>query len=143
MPLVNRTISNLFGGVSQQPAGIRLDNQCEEMINAYPSITDGLVKRPPTELISNLSEPAPTGTISMVVVSDDVNRILDSASQFIVRLPRLAAGHMLRIAGFSHPENNGEFEVLEVLAGRIKINAAGAVDEAAGNVIKLLDLAVS
>lgn len=54
MPLINRTISNLFGGVSQQPAGIRLDNQCEEMINAYPSITDGLVKRPPSEFISAL-----------------------------------------------------------------------------------------
>lgn len=55
MPLKNTVISNLFGGVSQQPAGIRLDNQCEELINAYPSIEDGLVKRPPTELIANLT----------------------------------------------------------------------------------------
>lgn len=51
MSLSHRTISNLFGGVSQQPAGIRLDNQCEELINAYPSISDGLVKRPPSEFI--------------------------------------------------------------------------------------------
>lgn len=56
MPLINRTISNLFGGVSQQPAGVRLDNQAEEMINCYPSISDGLVKRPPSEFIAVLDE---------------------------------------------------------------------------------------
>jgi hypothetical protein len=86
MPLVNRTISNLFGGVSQQPAGIRLDNQCEEMINAYPSITDGLVKRPPTEFIAVI--PAPEGEETMTL--DDfrnsmihtINR--DGAEKYIV-----------------------------------------------------------
>jgi uncharacterized Zn-binding protein involved in type VI secretion len=64
MPLVPRAISNLFGGVSQQAAGVRLDNQCEELLNAYPSIADGLVKRPPSEFVA-LIDSAGEGSESM------------------------------------------------------------------------------
>lgn len=81
MPLVPRTISNLFGGVSQQPAGIRLDNQCEEMINAYPSITDGLVKRPPTEHLEITS-----GAGSLVTLRDSMMHVInrDGNEKYIV-----------------------------------------------------------
>jgi len=76
MPLVNRTISNLFGGVSQQPAGIRLDNQCEEMINAYPSITDGLVKRPPTEFISPINSEADEDSMFHTINRDGAEKYI-------------------------------------------------------------------
>jgi hypothetical protein len=54
MPLISKTITGMYGGVSQQPAALRLDNQCEEMINCVPSIVDGVRKRHPTEYIENL-----------------------------------------------------------------------------------------
>jgi len=48
MPLITQSIPNLIGGVSQQAPSIRRINQCEEMINAFPSPVEGLVKRPPS-----------------------------------------------------------------------------------------------
>jgi hypothetical protein len=45
MALITHTIPNLTNGVSQQPKTVRLDNQCEEQINASCRITDGLGKR--------------------------------------------------------------------------------------------------
>lgn len=45
MTLVNKTIPNLYGGVSQQPASLRLLNQLEEMENCYATIVDGIAKR--------------------------------------------------------------------------------------------------
>lgn len=53
MLLVN-SISNFLGGVSQQPASMRFQNQCSEQTNAVPSPVEGLTKRPPTEHLKNL-----------------------------------------------------------------------------------------
>lgn len=54
MPLISKTISGLHGGISQQPADMRIDNQCEDMINCVPSLVDGLYKRNPTTFIAIL-----------------------------------------------------------------------------------------
>jgi len=48
MGLVNQTLPGLYNGVSQQPDELRLDTQVEEMVNCYPSIVEGVQKRPPT-----------------------------------------------------------------------------------------------
>lgn len=55
MPLVSETIPNLINGVSQQPAPLRLPSQCEEQINAYSSVVEGLKKRPPLEYVAKLN----------------------------------------------------------------------------------------
>lgn len=47
MPLVNKAISNLINGVSQQPETLRLPSQCEAQINGFSSVVEGLKKRPP------------------------------------------------------------------------------------------------
>lgn len=47
--------SNLIGGVSQQPAVLRLPNQAEEQINFYPSPIQGLTRRNPLEHVDFLS----------------------------------------------------------------------------------------
>lgn len=47
MPLVTQAIPNLIGGVSQQSPAVRNANQCEAMENAFPSVVEGLIKRPP------------------------------------------------------------------------------------------------
>ena len=55
MPLVSSTITNIVSGVSQQPAPTRLSTSCEDMVNAYPSVVSGLMKRPPTEWLATLT----------------------------------------------------------------------------------------
>ena len=65
MTLVASTIPNLVSGVSQQPAPSRLRTSGSEMINGFPTIVSGLMKRPPTEFVANLDP----GT---VVVGSDV-----------------------------------------------------------------------
>ena len=57
MPLISKSIPALNGGVSQQPASLRFRTQCETLENGYPSITDGLQQRPPTEHSGNLVGP--------------------------------------------------------------------------------------
>jgi hypothetical protein len=54
MPLINTSIPNFIGGVSQQPAAIRKNNEAEEIINAIPSPVEGLIKRPPAEYVTHL-----------------------------------------------------------------------------------------
>lgn len=54
MPLISKTITGMYGGVSQQPAALRIDNQCEEMTNCLPTLVDGVYKRPPTEFVAVL-----------------------------------------------------------------------------------------
>jgi len=49
MPLISKSIPNLIGGVSQQPDAIRFDTQCAVQDNAYPSVLEGLIKRPNSE----------------------------------------------------------------------------------------------
>jgi hypothetical protein len=54
MPLLNKALPNLIGGVSQQPDVTRFDGQCEEQENALSSVVNGLVKRPQTKHIVEL-----------------------------------------------------------------------------------------
>lgn len=55
MSLVSKAIAALFNGVSQQPATMRLPSQCEEMVNAYPTVASGVGKRPSTQHIAKLT----------------------------------------------------------------------------------------
>ena len=48
MGLITNSLESLYGGVNQQSAEHRLSNQVEEMINAYPTLDKGLLKRNPT-----------------------------------------------------------------------------------------------
>lgn len=53
MSRVTGSIPNLFNGVSQQTSSLRLPTQGLEQVNMYPSLVQGLVKRPPLEIISD------------------------------------------------------------------------------------------
>lgn len=55
MSLISRSIAQLFGGVSQQPAQLRSDSQCESMENCWPDVAVGLSKRPPSQHIARLN----------------------------------------------------------------------------------------
>ena len=56
MALINTTVPNLVGGVTQQSDSLRFDNQCTEQINANPSVTRGLEKRAPSEHVAELKD---------------------------------------------------------------------------------------
>jgi hypothetical protein len=77
MPLVSGSIPNLINEVSQQPAPIRLSSQCEEQINGYSSVVEGLKKRPPLEFVAKLN--------SLQVGNAFIHTInRDSAERYIV-----------------------------------------------------------
>ena len=58
MPLLVNSVPNLIQGVSQQPDSLRHPSQCEEQINAFSSVVDGLVKRQSTEFVGKISDDA-------------------------------------------------------------------------------------
>lgn len=74
MGLVNSPIANLFNGVSQQPAQLRLVSQCEASENFYPTIATGLRKRPPTEFKAKLSSSLNKSAYAAVLNRDTTER---------------------------------------------------------------------
>ena len=56
MSLITNDLESLYGGVNQQSAEHRLSTQVEEMVNAYPTLDKGLLKRNPTTKLE-LSSP--------------------------------------------------------------------------------------
>ena len=74
MPLITSTMSSLTGGVSQQPSSQRLPNQCEAQENAVPLLVGGLIKRPPTNHVSEIKSGTNStdlsGSFSHIVTRD-------------------------------------------------------------------------
>ena len=74
MPLVVTSVPNLAQGVSQQPDNLRYPGQCDEQVNAWATVVEGLVKRPNTRWVKefnnsnvedvNKSTPTPPGNPS-------------------------------------------------------------------------------
>lgn len=71
MSLISTAIPNLINGVSQQPPSLRLPTQCEEMVNCYPSIVEGLIKRQPTEHIAELISGSTPGKMTVHMYNRD------------------------------------------------------------------------
>ena len=75
MARVASSIPNLFNGVSQQADTLRLLTQGEEQFNMYPSLVQGLVKRPPLEYVSGFvhmfGDSAMKGTLHVADRGDD------------------------------------------------------------------------
>jgi len=76
MTLISSPIPNLINGVSQQAPSIRLSSQADVVENCFPSIVEGLKKRPPTHHISKLIN----GVLGDNFVHD-INR--DSTEQYV------------------------------------------------------------
>ena len=65
MPLLVNSVPNLAQGVSQQPDNLRFPGQCDEQINAWATVVEGLVKRPPTEYTKKIIQVATDSVISL------------------------------------------------------------------------------
>lgn len=55
MSLVSRNQPTLFGGVSQQPPTLRRGDQHEAQVNAWPTVAEGLKKRPGWQHVARIS----------------------------------------------------------------------------------------
>ena len=56
MPLLLTSVPDLTGGVSQQPVSNRGMNQCENQVNAMPLVVGGLIKRPPLNHVTEITD---------------------------------------------------------------------------------------
>lgn len=92
MPLVSSSIPNLIGGMSQQPAAMRLPNMCKEMENAWPSVVSGLQKRPPTRHVANLNRLFPRGTAGHIIDREDGYRYLVAVQSGALTVVNLDTG---------------------------------------------------
>ena len=60
MPLLVTSVPNLAQGVSQQPDNLRYPGQCDEQINAWSTVVEGLTKRPNTRWVKQFNSSIPT-----------------------------------------------------------------------------------
>jgi hypothetical protein len=75
MPLLVNSVPNLAQGVSQQPDNLRYPGQCDEQINAWATVVEGLVKRPPTEYTKKIGATDPGANLfTHFVKRDETNK---------------------------------------------------------------------
>ncbi|NBO99830.1 MAG: hypothetical protein EBU90_06840 [Proteobacteria bacterium] len=74
MPNIVANVPNFVSGVSQQPRTMRFPSQAEESINAYPSIVEGLIKRPPTQYIKQLYNDTGVSSATTQLASHFIDR---------------------------------------------------------------------
>jgi hypothetical protein len=70
MPVVSHDFTQLFNGMSQQPATMRLESQCENEENCMATLVDGLYRRYPTEFLALLASGATTGAFMHAINRD-------------------------------------------------------------------------
>lgn len=97
--LINKAISNLFSGVSQQPISTRLTNYAETQENGYSTVIDGLKKRPNTILVKELSN-AVTDVNSFVHFIDR-----DESEKYVVTI------------------TNGDLKVYDINGNQMTVNS--------------------
>jgi len=113
MPLVSSTIPNLVGGISQQPAQLRLTTTCEDMQNTWPSIVSGLQKRPPTRHVANIGSALSAGACGYLIERNETYRYL-----------ALLENGDLKVLDL----NNGSFQTVNFPNGKAYLNASSPAD---------------
>lgn len=89
MPSFNTNVPHHLNGVSQLPKSLRKDSNAKAQLNAYPDLSQGLIKRPPTDVISavgksvgdydvvyNLGNSNGYDSVSYVINEDGVERYI-------------------------------------------------------------------
>ena len=80
MPLLVNSVPNLAQGVSQQPDNLRYPGQCDEQINAWATVVEGLVKRPHTSYVKNVDSSQPVNLFTHFVKRDEKNKYVINVS---------------------------------------------------------------
>lgn len=113
MALVSSTIPNLVGGISQQPAELRLTTACEDMVNTWPSIVSGLQKRPSTNHIASLGAALASGACGYLIERNETYRYLTIVEDGDLKVLDL---------------NTGSFQTVNFPDGKTYLSAASPVD---------------
>jgi hypothetical protein len=74
MPLLVNSVPNLAQGVSQQPDNLRYPGQCDEQINAWATVVEGLKKRPNTNYVKNIDTDGTANIFTHFVKRDETNQ---------------------------------------------------------------------
>ena len=82
MPLLHTSIPNLAQGVSQQPDNLRYPGQCDEQINAWSTVVEGLVKRPNSRFLYDTGLGTTANTQLNNLFTHYVNR--DDQNQYVI-----------------------------------------------------------
>lgn len=70
MGMISSAIPNLVQGVSQQSPALRLSSQAELQENAFPSLVEGLQKRPPLEYVATMRNSETSGSFTHLINRD-------------------------------------------------------------------------
>ena len=92
MPLVASPIPNLVGGMTQQPASMRLNTMCEYMENCWPSVVSGLQKRPPSRHVKDLGVSLSAGAVGHLIERDPTYRYIVVVENGNLRVINLDTG---------------------------------------------------
>ena len=125
MPLLHTSIPNLAQGVSQQPDNLRYPGQCDEQINAWSTVVEGLVKRPNSRFLydtglGNTEDDAQLNNLfthyvnrddqnQYVITYDTVNGLKafdltqDVKTSIHINAPSVAASTYLSVASSANP----------------------------------------
>lgn len=119
MPLLNTSIPNLAQGVSQQPDNLRYPGQCDEQINAWSTVVEGLVKRPNSRFLydTGLGANVSSDLFTHFVDRDEQNKYVitydksnglkaydltaNVRTSIHINVPSIAASNYLSISGGS------------------------------------------
>ena len=93
MPLLVNSVPNLAQGVSQQPDNLRYPGQCDEQINAWATVVEGLKKRPNTNYVKNIDSSSTSSNLfTHFVKRDEENQYVLTVSLGGVGVTDLADG---------------------------------------------------
>ena len=98
MPLLVNSVPNLAQGVSQQPDSLRYPGQCDEQVNAWATVVEGLVKRPNTNFVSKVSTSSGAGLFTHFVKRDEDNKYCVTVSLGGVGVIDLDSGNNISVA---------------------------------------------
>lgn len=86
MALFSSTIPNMINGVSQQPYILRLSSQCDELVNGYATVSEGLKKRPASVFVAKLFDKAIDDAFIHVVNRDENEQYIVTISEGDIRI---------------------------------------------------------
>lgn len=159
MPLLHTSIPNLAQGVSQQPDNLRYPGQCDEQINAWSTVVEGLVKRPNSRFLydtglGNTSNTQLDNLFTHYVNRDDQNQYVitydtvnglkafdltqDVKTSIHINAPSVAASTYLSVASSANPLQ--DLRALTIADSTFLVNTKKTVAKETGDEFKSISL---
>lgn len=112
MPSVSQTVPNYVLGISEQPDQLKLPGQVTDLVNAYPDVTSGLVKRPGTHLLGDMANAQDNGKWF------DIYR--DDVEQYVVQVATGGQVRVWRLVDLNNDDQAGD---------EVTVDFAGTTDD--------------